>query len=407
MSFNTVAAPDQARPDLRRYFYCFKFVELAPYVYQPYSIAIVSEDGEQEFSVLIAEGLEKASADIRSQVEGNALIMSRDQIKNYLLGKFVKPAKKVEFWSFQDIYYRHMFAELFGGIDRNSNILFRQAGVEHLLHRDMQHLYVGMGKPLHVIGQQPPENKFDALRTAKWGLWAFKQFRDFSQDHPVSSVPITENPENLCRLFHDWEYWRKEDGVIFPLSVGLISQDGKTMLHGIFREYVEEFMTKDPVHYNEHEVFIARKVIPKIMKDHQAIWGKSAEIAEGIIDMIPEIDLLELWSDHDVHDRYLVGATQTSEGWGIISELRHRKKVRAVLARDTVHAQVHLGWPAGQPAQMLDTTHHGLGDARHNREIFNYLQTYARQNGIQADPIIPDDFKRSVSSVPLPQPLLQ
>ena len=235
-SFPKHASPDL--PDLKRFFYCFKFYKTGPFQYHPLSFAIIGENGQEAFHCRIQEDWEQAPRAERACFADSTPILRRDQIKS-AVARFIGRGKDVELWSFQDVHYRHMFAELYGGMDKN---FARNLGADHVMFRDMQHIYVGLGRPKQIIGQQREENRFDALATAYWGRRAFRDLKRMVQTRAVNSIPITENPEGLQRFFYDFEYWRKAPNVVLPLSIGIISLDGKKKLYGIFKEHLDAFL---------------------------------------------------------------------------------------------------------------------------------------------------------------------
>lgn len=392
----------QQKPQHLNYFYCFKFYKAAPFVYYPLSIAVIDEFSRQPpFHAIIRETWEAAPESERAGFEEafklageEPVFMTRKQIADHLLNKVIHAAQKVELWSFQDIHCRHFFAELFGGMDGNAYVNFSQKGIEILLPRDMQHLYVGLGRP--NIRPQEAENKFDALRTALWGLGAFNEMRGLAKHQMVRSTPITHDPQGLVRVFHDGEYWRLAPFVLKPLSVGLVRQDGTTF-HGVFSDHVDELMSKHDSFLTEHEGWLIRNVIPKL-QDNVDCVGTAEEIMQGVLDFIPECDVLELWSDHDNHDRRNLGCME-QDGWGFFSKIRDLK-AGAVLPRDLKHLLAYMSWP-DCPEQDRATLHSALHDAIQNKRVFDFLRQLALKQRIHPDPILPPAFPPQPA--PLPQ----
>ena len=210
---------------------------------------------------------------------------------------------------------------------------------------------------------------------------------------------MTDDVPGVERTSYDTEYWRVEPNVLLPISTGFVSMDGKRQLHVAYEDHIALFneMHPNPDILAGHEAFLAHHVLPKIVEDRSVIFGSDAEIFEEIAGFIPRCDVWEPWSDHDTHDRRMLGCHQFAAGDGgkynLFSELRHRGIVGAILPRDLSHTRVLLEYPPDEPQRDHKIAHSALQDAGHNREVFNHFRMYAREKNLSAEAIVPSDFK--------------
>lgn len=388
--------------DLARYSYCFKFFEAGtPFKAIPVSIALtpLGHNGP-EFHALLKEGLDQARAQpeyippqaVEALEASCPYVIDRQQAATRLL-RHIDAADEVQIWSMHDTHCRHFFAEIFGGMDQNNGFQqFRDKGINKLLPRDMNHIYYGLGKP--PLPPKPAGHEWNALETARWQGEIFDTLRGLALNNEVRIAPTDVTPPGHSRIFFDWEYYRESPFVLWPLSIGAVSQDGKNALHLAISEGLDAF-ANSPKKGTAHYEWIKTNVMPKL----QGVETVSAEeAATRILHMAGKNNVLELWSDEDNHDSHLMGSLGAGDK-SLYRLARETGAAQQILFRDTRHLRLGMGWP-NLPTRAPGRIHNALEDAGYCRYVFNHINALAERQEISPETILPADFRSERSFSP-------
>jgi hypothetical protein len=393
--------------DLARYSYCFKFFEAgSPFKVMPVSVALTPIDHEgPDFHVILKEGAQLALAhpewfppeDLEALFASTAIVLDRQDAANKLL-HYIAPATEVQLWSMHDTHCRHFFAELYGGMDQGGFLQFLGNNrTEKILPRDMNHIYYGLNKQPKLLAK-PEGHEWDALKVAHWQADVFEGLRRRAQMVDVNVVPTNQTPAGHQRIFHDWEYYRESPFVLWPISLGAITQDGSKTLHVAIDEGLVAF-ENSPNKGKFHHEWIKANVLPKL----EGVERVSAEEAtQRFLDMLEPSIVTEIWSDDDNHDRHLTGSLGIG-GQSFYRLAREQGRAQQILFRDTKHLRLYLGDPK-MVTKENGQSHNALEDARNVHENLRFANNYAAYHGItKPETILPVDFMRgqpSPESVP-------
>ncbi len=374
-------------PELRRWFYGFRSHQSKKFEEKPYYFEMNPEDSQDVNRFVITDYIEeikensaKTGREIENLIASGATPITADNLKHKVMNMVSSaPAKKVEFWTFKDRANRHLLTSMFGGTAGNPYSIFNGTGIEKFLPRDLVHLRHRLNDPELIESVE---------KTAVPGFAAayrghFNHLRKLA--HKTENMPpmVPEDPtlkEGDKLFFYDLEFYNPNKFTCYPISIGMVSHDKSREYYAVIKDYIDLI---PPDHW------LQKNVLPHLDIE-KSEWKSLEQVGPEILNFVGPANLVDFWSFHDDHDRYLLFniLSKNSEN---LRDVLQEAQIEKILARDIVHLCDKFGNPRLPIEFAGNGDHNALNDAHRHKEIHDYVRAKIQRK--QLTPDIAKDFQ--------------
>ena len=174
----------------------------------------------------------------------------------------------------------------------------------------------------------------------------------------------------LRRYFFDTEFIDTHDAGSFTtgfISIGIVNEEGTKEYHGVnlAMDIVRAMQNK---WVNEHVV----KKLPPAKE-----WKDISIIRKEILNTIEPAKKIEFWAKNGTYDNYILCRIFGGMG-NLFDTLRKEKGIEKVEFRDGNELRRAYGKPRIHH-QAVETQHHALEDAKHERKVFAHYSRVAEK----------------------------
>lgn len=180
----------------------------------------------------------------------------------------------------------------------------------------------------------------------------------------VIHEPLIRRPPVPSNFFYDFEFHEGADGLLFPISLGIVSDDDRELY--IEFEFDEELVRAT----NE---WVTRNILPRLGPVRDRVSQQTAQ--RLILDFIGEECRPILWGYFDATDWLLF--------YRIFGRMVDLPQHFPHWSRDLQQLWWHMGLPERIKPEKGKLAHNAIVDARWIRDLYHAIKALAVEEGLQ------------------------